>query len=91
MAADCSGWIEPLNLQCILVNTFAGSIELFVIIAVISIGALGAYFKMLNMTVLVMFSLFVIMMAQYMQGIYFFVVVIVGLISAFGVARIAKR
>jgi len=90
MVVDCGGFTEPLNLQCILVNTFAGSMNLFIFISLIAIAMVGAKFRMINTTLLIMFGLFAILMGQFMSGIYFLVVLIAGLIIAFGVGRIAK-
>lgn len=91
MAASCVGWLGPLNLECILVNTFAGSMELFTLLMVIFIAGVGAYFRMVNVTVLLMFALFAVIMAQYMQGIYFLVVVVAGLLVSFGINRVIKQ
>ena len=90
MVADCSGWIEPLNLECMLVNTFAGSIDLFVMVALIAIAAIGAKFRMLNMTMLVMFALFAITMQRYFSELYFLVILVAGLVISYGISRIAK-
>jgi|TARA_Y100000310_G_C20501058_1_gene724008 hypothetical protein len=89
--ADCSGWIEPLNLECLLVNTFAGSMELFVFLAVIFIASVGAYFRMMNATILLMFGIFAVIMATQLQGIYFLALLIAGLIASFAVGRIVKQ
>jgi len=91
MVVDCSGWVEPLNLQCILVNNFAGSMEIFMLIMVIAIAMMGAYFRMINMVILVMFGLFSAIMAQYVEGIYFLVILIAGLFVSFSIGRIVKR
>ena len=88
--ADCSGWLEPLNLECILVNTFAGSMELFIFIALMVIAGMGAYFRMMNTTLLIMFGLFAILMAQFMSGFYFLVILIAGLIVSVSIGRIVK-
>lgn len=90
MVTSCSGWVEPLNLECILVNTFAGSIEIFVFLALIFIAMVGARFRMINMTLLIMFGLFGVLMAQFMGGIYFLTVMIAGLVISFGIGRIIK-
>ena len=42
----CTGFIEPLNLKCLLVNTFAGGPTLFYFIALLSIVSMAAFFKM---------------------------------------------
>lgn len=88
---DCSGFIEPLNLECLLVNTFAGTMEIFMIIAFLFVASLGAYFRMMNRTLLIMFGLFAIMFGQYLPGIYFIAILIIGLFVSFAVARITKK
>jgi len=90
MVTSCAGWVEPLNLECILVNTLAGSMEIFVFLALIFIAMVGARFRMINMTLLIMFGLFGVLMAQYMSGIYFLTIMIAGLVIAFGIGRIIK-
>jgi len=90
MVVDCSGWIEPLNLECLLVNTFAGSLELFMFIALLAIAVIGTTFKMINMTILIMYALFAIIMSQYITGIYFLAVLIAGLVISFGIGRLSK-
>ena len=87
---DCTGYIQPLNLECLLVNTFAGTMDIFIFIALIAIAALGARFRMINATMLIMFALFSVLMSQWMSGIYFLVVLIAGLVVMFGVGKIIK-
>jgi hypothetical protein len=72
----CSGFVEPLNLQCWLVGAFAGSMEIFMFIALIFIAGMAAYFRMLNATMLIMFGIFGLVMAQFFTGIYFLVILI---------------
>jgi len=90
MAVDCSGWVEPLNLECGLVNNFAGSIELFILIAFVVIGMIGTKLRMLNSTVLIMFALFGIIMVRFMQPLLFIVIFIAGLFISWAVARMIK-
>ena len=91
MVVDCSGWIEPLNLECLLVNTFAGSIELFLIIVILFIASVSAYFRMINTVTLVMFGLFTIIMAQYLQGLFLITVLFAGFFIAFSIGKIVKQ
>ena len=91
MVADCTGFIEPLNLECLLINTFAGSMEIFMFISIIVIAMIGAYFRMINWIMLVMFGLFAIFMGAYFEGIYFLVVLITGLILAYIISKIVKN
>jgi len=88
---DCTGWIEPLNLECLLVNTFAGSMEIFIFISLIFIASMGSYFRMLNTTLLIMFALFAVLMARYTQGLFFLVILIAGLIVSVAIGRLVKN
>tara|TARA_R100001530_G_scaffold122253_1_gene89828 strand:- start:789 stop:1064 length:276 start_codon:yes stop_codon:yes gene_type:complete len=90
MVTSCAGWIEPLNLQCLLVNTFAGTMEIFMFVAMIAIATISARFRMINMITLIMYGLFAILMAQYIEGIYFLAILIIGLVVSFGIGKIAK-
>ena len=89
--ADCTGFIEPLDLRCILINTFAGSMEVFIFIAMIAIAVLGARFRMLNTTLLIMYALFAILMANFMQGYLFLVILVIGLTVSVTIGQIIKR
>ena len=84
-------WIEPFDFKYILVNAFAGSMELFMFLSLIVIAGLGAYFRMLNATLLIMFAVFGVIMAQYFTGIMFFVILIGGLATAVAIGRIVKN
>ncbi|GAG17830.1 unnamed protein product [marine sediment metagenome] len=88
---DCTGFIEPLDLQCWLVNTFAGTMDTFIFISMIVIAGIGAYFRMINATLLIMFALFAIVMANFAQGYLFLVVLVIGLIVSLAIGRIVKR
>lgn len=86
-----ASWIEPLDLQHILVNAFAGSMEIFMFISLIVIAGMGAYFRMLSVTLLIMFAVFGIIMAQYFTGIMFFAILIGGLVTAIAIGKIVKN
>ena len=87
----CEGFIEPLDLQCILVNAFAGTMEIFMFISLIFIAGMAAYFRMLNATLLIMYAIFGIIMAQFFSGIYFMAILIGGLVTAYALARLVKN
>jgi len=42
----CTGFIEPLNLKCLLINTFAGGPLIFIFLAYLFISTLAAFFRM---------------------------------------------
>ena len=86
----CEGFISPLDLECIFVNTFAGTMEIFTFIALIFIAAVGASFRMLSVSLLIMFALFAMLMARYLNGLYFLAVLIAGLIGFMAINRIVK-
>ena len=84
-------FVQPLDLERILVNNVAGSMEVFMLLAFIFIAVLGAYFRMINSVVLIMYVLFAIFMAQYLQGLYFLVVLIGGIFAFWAIAKIVKN
>ena len=86
----CSGFIQPLDLECIFVNTLSGSMEIFIFISLIFIAAVGASFRMLSVTLLIMFALFALLMAQFMSGMYFLVVLLGGLIIVYLLSKLVK-
>lgn len=91
MATVCTGFIEPLNWECLLVNMFAGSMEVFFFLALFFVASVGAYFRMLNATLLIMFALFGIVMAQFSSGIYFLIILVGGLFATIAIKRIQTR
>lgn len=88
--AVCTGFIEPLNLECILVNMFSGNIAIFAAISFIMVAALAARFKMPNGIALMMMALFVILFANLFLPIYLLVILMIGIFTFTGVARLAK-
>ena len=91
MVNDCSGFIEPLNLECWMINVFAGSLEIFTFVAIIAIAMMATYFRMLTSTLLIMFVIFAIVMSTFLGGIYFLIVLIGGLVIVIWLSRIVKR
>jgi hypothetical protein len=83
MAASCTGFIEPLNLECSLINMFAGTIDLFLFISFIALAAVMAKFKMRNETALLLFAIYAILFSVYMPGLYVLVILLGGIIIFF--------
>ncbi len=81
---------EPLELRYWLVNTFSGSIEIFVFLAFIFISAMAAKFKMNGTLTMLSMVLFGTLMANYFGGIYMLILIIVGMISFIAVTRLVK-
>lgn len=83
-------FIQPLDLEQIFVNAFAGSLEVFIFVTFILIAALAARFRMPNLITLVMFSLFGIFLSAYISGVYAFIVIIAGIVVFYSIGRIIK-
>ena len=89
--STCSGFIEPLNLQCILINMFAGTEIIFLFIAFLAIAGLAASFKMRNGTGVLMLAVFGLIFSQLVGGVYVLIILIGGLISFVSIKRIVSR
>ncbi len=82
---------EPLELQYWLTNVFSGSLELFFFLFIILISGMAATFKMSNFTFMLFIGLFAVLMSQFIGGIYVLAVLIAGLITFVGIARVVKN
>ena len=67
--------VEPLNLQYWLINTFAGSVDIFVFISLIIITFMSARFKMSLGVYFLMLSIFALIMGGI--GVNYLVVLLV--------------
>jgi len=83
--------VNPLDLQTIFVNVFAGSIDIFAFIAIIVIAIMAARFKMNNFMFFMMVGLFSVMMGMWISWLYAFMIVVLGLGIFFIIARIIKN
>lgn len=84
-------FVEPLDLQRILINNLAGSTEIFMFIAFIAIGATTAMLKIPRLASMVLLGLFAVMFADFFPAIYLLTVVIAGMIAANATAKLITR
>lgn len=84
-------FIQPLDLQNLLVTTFAGSWVIFTFLAVIFIAAVAARFRMNNATFGIMLFLFSVLMAAWIPSIYIIGTIIASAIFAFIVVKLIKN
>ena len=84
-------FIQPLDLQNILVNYLSGSMEIFMFLAFIVVCILAAKLRMPNSVALVMFALLAVFLANYYQGIFFLVILISGVAVFWGIGSLIKR
>jgi len=78
-------FIKPLDLWNILVNNLAGSVEIFVGLALMFVIGLAAYFRMTNYTALIMTGLFLLILAPYI-GISYTLLILVFIGLGIGIA-----
>jgi len=85
----CSSFIEPLDLKCLLVNTFAGGPELFYFLALMFIVAIGAFFRMSGFLVVSFIFIFTIFtgLTLGVNWILMLIWVVFGIISYSALAR----
>lgn len=84
-------FIQPLDLQSILINSLAGSPEIFLFLAFVAIGALTTILKIPKTMTMVLLGLFAVIMADFFPAIYLLVIVIAGMISANAVSKLITR
>ena len=82
------GIINPLNLQDILVNYLAGSMEIFVGLALILFAGLAAKFRLTNIAFLMMMALFIILMGG--ETLYILTIFVIGIVLYLVVAKMMK-
>ena len=80
----------PLNLEYILVNSFAGSMEIFFFIAAIAIAYMAARMRMPNIVTLMMGALFMVLMASLtgFTSLYLITILLVAIMFFFIVKKI---
>ena len=81
---------EPLEMRYWLVNTFSGSIEIFIFLSFIFISAMAAKFRMNSTITLISMVLFSVLMSNYFGGIYMLMLIIVGMITFISISRVIK-
>lgn len=86
-----TAWINPLDIERLLVNTFAGNRDIFMFIAFIAIMALAAMFRMPNSIALIMFALFGIIMSMYTSSYFILIVIFAGFAIFAGLKKVFER
>jgi len=84
-------YTAPLDLQYWFVNTFSGSVEIFIALALILIAGLAAFFRMTNALFFIMVFVFFVFMGSYAVDFYVAAVIFVGIFVAWAIARYYSR
>jgi len=88
---ECSGFIQPLNLECLFVNVFSGTASIFLFASFLVISFLAAMFRMNNMVMLLIMALFGMLFSQYVGGIYLIILLIGGFVSFTAMKKLVSR
>lgn len=83
-------FVEALDLEYWLVNTFSGSFEIFIFLALIVISALAARFRMPAGLALMFMGLFGVILGSYFGGIYMVIVIIASMVTFILISRTVK-
>ena len=86
-----NAFINPLDLQTVLVSTFAGDWTIFIFFAVLIISIGAGLFRMNDKLYAALLVLFIIIMANYMGGLYLLAMLLLGLIAYYSIAKIVKQ
>lgn len=83
-------WIEPLNLEALLLSTLSGSSVVFTFLAVIFISAMAARFKMPNIVFGALLVIFLVIFSDYLGVLYLLGLLIAGFITFNTIASMFK-
>jgi hypothetical protein len=83
-------YINPFDLETILVGTLAGGWIIFIFLALIGLSMLAGRLRMNDKVFLMLLVLFGIFMADKLGGLYSLMIIIVGLVIYYGIAKIVK-
>jgi len=87
-----AAWLEPLKLETIFMNVFAGDPQFFIVISIIVIASLAGFFRMTTLTLFFMLGLFLLMFSGFaMDYLVVLFAVIAGLAIGFSVSKIYVR
>ena len=72
-------WIEPLQLETWIVNVFAGSIDIFVIMSMIVIASFAAYLRITYLVAMMLVFIFIAMFASNVSSPFIIAMAVTGL------------
>lgn len=87
----CTGFIQPLDLECLFVNTFAGSMDIFIGVAFLVIAIIAGRFRMMNITIGLMYGLFIILTTWIFTGWLLLLLLICGFGIAYWFSKTVKQ
>ena len=83
-----TGIINPLDLKEILVNYLAGSMNIFISIAIVVLAILAASYRMTNVAFLMLLALFLMLLGG--QTLFMLIIIITGLVVGIIISKMIK-
>ena len=83
-------FIQPLDLETILVTNLAGGMEIFFFLMIIVFAYLAAKFRMPNQVFLILMAVFIVFMANYYSLLYTLLIFLTGLFFYYILSKIIK-
>ena len=83
--------IDPFDFERIFVSILSGSPEIFTFLFVALISGLGAYFRMDDKIMMIMYLVFGIVMSVYLGAIYALIILIVGIVTFYSISKMFNR
>lgn len=85
-------FVEPLDLQRILINNLAGSVDLFAFLGFIALGVLTAFMRVRGEISLFLFVVLAVLITPGLTSPYYIIILVVtGLIIMSGIKNIITR
>ena len=88
-----ANWLEPLKLEIIFMNIFAGTPDYFIALALIIISGMAGFFRMTTLSLFFMLGLFLFMIygGGSMHYMLAFFAIIAGLVIGYVISRLWDR
>lgn len=80
----------PLDLKQHFITVLAGSAEIFTFVAIFIVAIFMSRFNFSNKVSLAMFALFGVIMATYLSGIYVLIILLIGIVTYYSLAKIVR-
>ena len=83
--------IDPFDFERIFINILSGNNEIFSFLFIIFISGLGAYFKMDDKIMMIMYLVFAVTMSIYMDALYILIILIIGIVTFYSISKMINR
>lgn len=84
-------WVQPLDLQTLLINTLSGSMDIFLGLALVFMAGLAAYLRIPDAIALILIGVFFIIMSPFIGNGYMILIILIAtLLVYFAIAKLVK-